>query len=52
MEIDERTSSVGPAGVMAMACRHRRPEATREVPAVIVVGINWQLVRDRPGRMG
>ena len=37
MEIDERTSFIGPAGVMAMACRHRRPDATREVPAVIVV---------------
>jgi hypothetical protein len=30
METDERTNSVGPAGVMAMACRHRRPDATRE----------------------
>jgi hypothetical protein len=30
----------------------RRPEATREAPAVIAVGINWQLARDRPGRMG
>src|ERR1700692_625834 len=30
MEIDERISSIGPAGVMAMACRHRRPDATRE----------------------
>ena len=35
MEIDERTSSIGPAGVMAMACTHRRPDATREAPAVI-----------------
>jgi hypothetical protein len=52
MEIDERTSSIGPAGVMAMACTHRRPDATREAPAVIAVGINWQLVRDRPGRVG
>ena len=40
MEIDERTNSVGPAGVMAMACTQRRPGATREAPAVIVVGIN------------
>jgi hypothetical protein len=40
MEIDERTSSIGPAGVMAMACRQRRPDATREAPAVIAVGIN------------
>jgi hypothetical protein len=47
MERDERTSSVEPAGVMAMACTHRRPDATRETPAVIAVGINWQLARDR-----
>jgi len=26
--------------------------ATREVPAVIAVWINWQLARDRPGRVG
>jgi hypothetical protein len=52
MEIDERTSFIGPAGVMAMACRHRRPDATREAPAVIAVGINWQLARARPGRVG
>jgi hypothetical protein len=39
MEKDERTSSIEPAGVMATACRHRRPEATREAPAVIAVGI-------------
>jgi len=32
MEIDERTSSIGPAGVMAMACTQRRPDATREAP--------------------
>jgi hypothetical protein len=37
MEIDERTSFIGPAGVMAMACRHRRPDATREAPAVILI---------------
>ena len=30
MERDERTSSIGPVGVMAMACTHRRPDATRE----------------------
>jgi len=35
MERDERTSFIGPAGVMAMACRQRRPDATRETPAVI-----------------
>ena len=37
METDERTSSIEPAGVMATACTHRRPEATREAPAVIAV---------------
>jgi len=37
MEIDERISSIGPAGVMATACRHRRPDVTREAPAVIAV---------------
>jgi len=52
MEIDERASSMAPAGVMATACRQRRPEATREAPAVIAFGINWQLARDRPGGMG
>jgi hypothetical protein len=52
MERDERTSFIGPAGVMAMACTHRRPDATREAPAVIIVRINWQLARDRPGRVG
>jgi hypothetical protein len=52
MERDERTSSIGPAGVMAMACTHRRPDATREAPAVIIIRINWQLARDRPGRVG
>jgi hypothetical protein len=40
MERDERTSAIGPAGVMAMACTPRRPDATREAPAVIAVGIN------------
>ena len=33
MEADERTSSIKPAGVMAMACTHRRPDATREAPS-------------------
>jgi hypothetical protein len=37
MEIDERTSSIELAGVMAMACAHRRPDATREAPAVIII---------------
>src|SRR5258705_9994209 len=52
MESDERTCSIEPAGVMATACTYRRPDATREAPAVIAVGINWQLVRDGPGRVG
>jgi hypothetical protein len=54
MENDERTSFIEPAGVMAMACAQRRPDATREAPAVIllIIRINWQLVRDRPGRVG
>ena len=52
MERDERTSSIEPAGVMAMACTPRRPDATREAPAEIAVRINWQLARDRPGRVG
>jgi hypothetical protein len=51
MESDERTGTMEPAGVMATACRHRRPDAIREAPAVIAVGINWQLARDRPGRV-
>jgi hypothetical protein len=37
METDERTSSIGPGGIMAMACGQRRPDATREAPAVIVM---------------
>ncbi len=37
MEMDERTSSIGPAGVMAMACRQRKPDATREASAVIAI---------------
>ena len=52
MEKYERISSIQPAGVMATACRQRRPDATREAPAVIAVRINWQLARVRPGRMG
>jgi hypothetical protein len=31
---------------------HRRPDATRKAPAVILIRINWQLARDRPGRVG
>jgi transposase len=52
MGMDEQTSSIGPAGVMAMACRQRRPDATREAPAVIAAAINWQLARARPGCLG
>jgi hypothetical protein len=48
----ERIGSIGPAGVVATACRHRGPDATREAPAVMAVGINWQLARARPGRLG
>jgi len=36
MEMDERTSSVGPAEIMATACRQTRPDATRETPAVVI----------------
>src|ERR1039458_2820265 len=52
MERDERTSSIQSAGVMAMACRHRRPDATREAPAVIAVGINWQPRERQAGPCG
>jgi hypothetical protein len=52
MEIDARTSSIESAGVMATACTHGRPDATREAPTVIALGINWQPARDRPGRVG
>src|SRR5271170_1157986 len=45
-------ASISPAGVVATACRPRGPYATREVPAVIAVRIDRQLVRDRPGRLG
>ena len=38
MEQYERISSIGPAGVVATACRHSGPGATREAPAVIAVG--------------
>jgi len=34
-------------GVLATACRQSGSCATREVPAVIAVWINWQLVRER-----
>jgi hypothetical protein len=35
MRKDERTGLIGPAGVLAMACRHRSSDATRETPTVI-----------------
>jgi hypothetical protein len=44
--MDERTSSLGPAGVIAMACRQRRPDATREAPAVIA-GRDQPVTRER-----
>jgi hypothetical protein len=43
MEKRERIRSIGPAGVLATPCVHRRPDATREAPALIVVWINLQL---------
>jgi hypothetical protein len=33
VEKHERTGSTEPAGVRATACRHRRPDATREAPS-------------------
>jgi len=47
MENDERTSSIGAAGVMAMACRQRRADATREAPAVIVINKDQLATRER-----
>ena len=47
METDERTSSIGPAGIMAMACRQRRPDATREAPAVIAINKDQLATRER-----
>jgi hypothetical protein len=49
---NERIGSIGPAGVVATACRHSGSDATREAPAVIAAWINRQLARARPGRMG
>ena len=40
MEKDERMRFIEPAGVMATACTHRRPDATREAPTVVAVRIN------------
>ena len=47
MEIDERTSFIGPAGIIAMACKQRRPDATREAPAVIVINQDQLATRER-----
>ena len=47
MEMDERTSFIGSAGIMAMACRQRRPDATRETPAVIVINKDQLAPRER-----
>ena len=47
MENDERTSFIGPDGVMAMACRQRRPDATREAPAVIAMNKDQLATRER-----
>jgi hypothetical protein len=41
--------SIGPAGVVATACMQRRPDVTREVPAVIAVWINWQTRERKAG---
>jgi hypothetical protein len=43
MESYERINSIRPAGVLATACKQSGPSATREVPVVIAVWINWQL---------
>jgi hypothetical protein len=48
----ERMAPIGPAGVLATACRRRGPDATREAPAVIAAAVNRELVRVRPGRLG
>jgi hypothetical protein len=44
--------SIRPAGVLATAGKQSGSDATREVPAVIAVWINGQLVRERPDRLG
>jgi hypothetical protein len=45
-------NNVGLPGYWRRHCRQRGPDATREIPAVIAVWINWQLARERPGRLG
>ena len=52
MEMDERTSSIGPAGIMATACKQRRPDATREAPAVIVMNKDQLATRERQAGPG
>ena len=47
MESLERQKTPSDLLVVATACKQWGPCATREVPAVIAVWINWQLVRDR-----
>ena len=42
----ERTVSIGPAGVLATACKQRGPDATREAPAVIA-GVDQPATRER-----
>src|ERR1035438_5315345 len=45
----ERIGSIGPAGVVATACRHRGPDATREAPAVIA---SWDQPATRESQAG
>ena len=47
MEIIRANKVHQPAGVMAMACRQRRPDATRETPAVIVINKDQLAARER-----
>jgi hypothetical protein len=49
---DERTTSIKPAGVMAMACKQRRPDATREAPAEIAVRIKLATRERQAGPYG
>ena len=51
-ETDERTNSLGPAGVMAMACRQRRPDATREAPRRGRSGDQLEAREGQAGRSG
>ena len=51
MGMDERISSIGPAGVMATACKRRRPDATREAPAVIAMNKDQLAARERWARL-